>query len=601
MFPCKAPLLSYHIETIPNRNSPPAILLRKAWREGKRIRKQTLANLTHLPPDLVEGIRRVLKGGVVLTSPQEAFAVARSLPHGHVAAVLGLCRQLGLPRLLHRTASRTRELALAGLVARVLSPASKLATARQLSPDTAASSLGAVLGLGEVRGNEMLHMLDWLLKRQPWIERSLARRYLKGGTVVLYDMTSSYLEGRCCPLAKFGHNRDGKRGKQQIAIGLLCTGEGCPIAVEVFAGNTADPSTVPAQVARLKERFDIGRIALVGDRGMLTTARIRQTVAPAGLDWISALKTADLRKLLKPLDGGRPAPLKPEDLQPDAVAEIFSPDFPGERLVVCLNPRLREERARKREDLLRATEAILERIAGIVRRKGSKLRGLEKINRRVGREANRRKVEKHFDIAVTHEDLTFKRNTQKIAAEARLDGIYIVRTSLDAEALDAHGAVAAYKSLSRVERAFRNLKSARLQVRPVYVYSPERVRAHVFLCALACHVEWHLRRRLAPMLFEDDDPEGAAAQRASPVQPARTSEQARRKSATGRTAEGLPVHSLPSLLDDLATLTLNTVHLPDNPENRFNVATQPTPLQRRAFELLDVDPAKMFPVRVQVE
>ncbi len=601
MFPCKAPPLSYHIETIPNRNSPPAILLRKAWREGKRIRKQTLANLTHLPPDLVEGIRRVLKGGVVLTSPQEAFAVARSLPHGHVAAVLGLCRQLGLPRLLHRTASRTRELALAGLVARVLSPASKLATARQLSPDTAASSLGAVLGLGEVRGNEMLHMLDWLLKRQPWIERSLARRYLKGGTVVLYDMTSSYLEGRRCPLAKFGHNRDGKRGKQQIAIGLLCTAEGCPIAVEVFAGNTADPSTVPAQVARLKERFDIGRVALVGDRGMLTTARIRQTLAPAGLDWISALKTADLRKLLKPLDGGHPAPLRPEDLQPDAVAEIFSPDFPGERLVVCLNPRLREERARKREDLLRATEAILERIAGIVRRKGSKLRGLEKINRRVGREANRRKVEKHFDITVTHEDLTFKRNTQKIAAEARLDGIYIVRTSLDAEALDAHGAVAAYKSLSRVERAFRNLKSARLQVRPVYVYSPERVRAHVFLCALACHVEWHLRRRLAPMLFEDDDPEGAAAQRASPVQPARTSEQARRKSATGRTAEGLPVHSLPSLLDDLATLTLNTVHLPDNPENRFNVATQPTPLQRRAFELLDVDPAKMFPVRVQVE
>ena len=575
--------------------------MRKAWRDGKRIRKQTLANLTQLPPDLVEGIRRVLKGGVVLTSPQEAFAVARSLPHGHVAAVLGLCRRLGLPRLLHRTASRTRELALAGLVARVLSPASKLATARQLSPDTAASSLGAVLGLGAVSGNEMLNMLDWLVKRQPWIERGLARRYLKDGTVVLYDMTSSYLEGRCCPLAEFGHNRDGKRGKQQIAIGLLCTAEGCPIAVEVFAGNTADPSTVPAQVAKLKERFDIARVALVGDRGMLTTARIRETVAPAGLDWISALKTADLRKLLKPPGGGRAAPLRPEDLQPDAVAEIASPDFPGERLVVCLNPRLAEERARKREDLLKATEAILGRIAGIVRRKGSKLRGLEKINRRVGREANRRKVEKHFDIAVADDDLTFKRNAGKIAAEARLDGIYIVRTSLDADALDAHRAVAAYKSLARVERAFRTLKSARLRVRPVHVYGAERVRAHVFLCTLACHVEWHLRRRLAPMLFEDDDPEGAGTRRTSPVQPARTSDQARRKSATGRTAEGLPAHSLPSLLDDLATLTLNTVHLPDNPENRFNVATQPTPLQRSAFELLDVDPVKMFPVRVQFE
>ena len=601
MFPCKARPLSYHIETIPNRNSPPAILLRKAWREGKRIRKRTIANLTRLPPELVEGIRRVLKGGVVLSSPHEAFAVQRSLPHGHVAAVLGLCRRLGVPRLLHRAAGRTRDLALAALVARVLCPASKLATARQLSPATAATSLGAVLGLGEVTGNEVPDMLDWLLKRQPWIERSLARRYLKDATLVLYDMTSSYLEGRCCPLARFGYSRDGKRGKKQIAIGLLCTGQGCPIAVEVFDGNAADPGTVPAQVAKLKKRFGVKRLALVGDRGMLTTARIRETVAPAGLDWISALKSADLRTLLKPLKGGRPAPPRPEDLQPDAVAEILSPDFPGERLMVCFNPRLAAERARKREDLLKATEAILRRIAGIVRRKGSRLRGAEKINRRVGREANRRKVEKHFDIAVTDDDLTFQRNAGKIAAEARLDGIHIVRTSLDADAIGAHEAVEAYKSLSRVERAFRNLKSARLEVRPIYVYSAERVRAHVFLCTLACHVEWHLRRRLAPLLFEDDDPEGARAQRTSPVQPARASERARRKSASKTAAGGLPAHSLPTLLDDLATLALNTVHLPDNPENRFAVATQPTPLQRRAFELLDVDPVKMFPVRVQVE
>ena len=593
--------LSYHVETIPNRNSPPAILLRKAWREGKRIRKQTLANLTHLPPELVEGIRRVLKGGVVLTSPHEAFVVQRSLPHGHVAAVLGLCRQLGLPRLLYRTAGRTRELALAGLIARVLAPASKLATARQLSPDTAASSLGAVLGLGAVSGNEVLNMLDWLLKRQPWIERGLARRYLKDATLVLYDMTSSYLEGRCCPLARFGHNRDAKRGKQQIAIGLLCTGEGCPIAVEVFAGNTADPSTVATQVAKLKGRFGVRRIALVGDRGMLTTARIRETVAPAGLDWLSALKTADLRKLLKPLKDGRAAPLQPAGLQPDAVAEILSPDFPGERLMVCLNPRLREERARKREDLLQATEAILERIAGIVRRKGSKLRGLEKINRRVGREANRRKVEKHFDIVVKDDALSFTRNEAKIAAEAQLDGIYIVRTSLHEDAIGTHEAVEAYKSLSRVERAFRNLKTARLDVRPVYVYTAERVRAHVFLCTLACHLEWHLRRLLAPMLFEDDDPEGARAQRTSPVQKAQPSERARHKSATKTTHAGLPAHSLTTLLDDLATLTLNTVHLPDNPENRFTVSAQPTPVQRRAFELLNVEPSKMFPVRVQVK
>ena len=543
----------------------------------------------------------MLKGGVVLSAPHEAFAVQRSLPHGHVAAVLGLCRRLGVPRLLHRAAGRERDLALAAVIARVLRPASKLATARQLSPATAASSLGAVLGLGEVSGNEVLNMLDWLLQRQPWIEKTLARRYLKDGTLVLHDMTSSYLEGRCCPLAKFGYSRDGKRGKKQIAIGLLCTADGCPIAVEVFDGNTADPGTVPAQVAKLKKRFSVKRIALVGDRGMPATARIRETVAPAGLDWISALKTADLRTLLKPLKGGRAAPLRPDALLPDAVAEILSPDFPGERLMVCFNPRLAAERARKREDLLKDTEDILGRIAEIVRRKGSKLRGAEKINRRVGREANRRKVEKHFDITVTDDDLTFKRNAGKIAAEARLDGIHIVRTSLDANAIGAHEAVEAYKSLSRVERAFRNLKSARLEVRPMYVYSAGRVRAHVFLCALACHVEWHLRRRLAPLLFQDDDPEGARAQRTSPVQPARTSERARRKSASKTAAGGLPAHSLTTLLDDLATLALNTVHLPDNPENRFAVATQPTPLQRRAFELLDVDPVKMFPVRVQVE
>ncbi|MCZ0943404.1 MAG: transposase [Gammaproteobacteria bacterium] len=554
-----------------------------------------------MPPETVEGIRRVLRGGVVLDSPHEAFAVRRSLPHGHVAAVLGLCRGLGLPRLLHRTAGRTRDLALAAVVARVLSPASKLATARQLSPGTAASSLGAVLGLGEVSGNEVLDMLDWLLQRQPWIERSLARRHLKDGTLVLYDMTSSYLEGRCCPLAKFGHSRDGRRGRRQVAIGLLCAGDGCPIAVEAFEGNTADPGTVAAQVAKLKGRFSVKRIALVGDRGMLTTARIRKTVAPAGLDWISALKTADLRKLLKPPKDGGPAPLRPDGLQPDAVAEILSPDFPGERLMVCFNPRLAEERARKREALLKDTEAILGRIADIVRRKGSKLRGAERINRRVGREANRRKVEKHFDIAVADDRLTFERNAARIAAEARLDGIYIVRTSLDADAIGAHEAVAAYKSLARVERAFRNLKTARLKVRPMYVYSEGRVRAHVFLCALACHVEWRLRRLLAPMLFEDDDPEGARAQRDSPVKLAKASERARRKSASKTTADGLPAHSLTTLLDDLATLALNTVQLPGSPESRFFVATQPTPLQRKAFELLDVDPAKMFPVRVQAE
>ena len=407
--------MSYHVEAIPNRNRRPTILLRKAWREGKRIRKKMLANLTRLPPGMVEGIRRVVKGGVAFERPDEAFQIRRSLAHGHVVAVLGLCRQLGLPRILQRLRSRERDLALAAIVARVLSPDSKHATARQLSPETASSSLGAVLGLGSVSGNEMLAMLDWLRQRQGWIEDRLARRHLRGGTLVLYDVTASYLEGRCCPLAAFGHNRDGKKGTKQIAFGLLCSKACSPVAVEVFPG---DPATVASQVRKLRTRFGIERIALVGDRGMLTTARIRASVAPADLDWISALKSTDLSKLLKPVGKEGPAPLKPDQLLPDAVAEIASPDFPGERLLVCLNPRLREERARKREDLLLATEAILKEIARVVRQPHSKLRGRDQINRRVGREANRRKVQKHFQITVSDNNLTWSRDEDKIAAEA---------------------------------------------------------------------------------------------------------------------------------------------------------------------------------------
>ena len=590
--------MSYHVESIPNRNRRPTILLRKAWREGKRIRKKTLANLTSLPPGMVEGIRRVIKGGVVFAQPDEAFQIRRSLAHGHVVAVLGLCRQLGLPRILQRLRSRERDLALAAIVARVLSPDSKLATARQLSPETASSSLGAVLGLGSVSGNEMLEMLDWLRQRQRWIEDSLARRHLQGGTLVLYDVTSSYLEGRCCPLAAFGYNRDGKKGKKQIVFGLLCSQDGCPVAVEVFPGNTADPATVASQVRKLRTRFGIERIALVGDRGMLTTARIREAVAPADLDWISALKSTDLQKLLKPVGKDGPAPLQPDQLLPDAVAEIASPAFPGERLLVCLNPRLREERTRKREDLLLATEAILEEIARVVRQPNSKLRGQERINRRVGREANRRKVEKHFRITVSDNNLTWTRDQDSIAAEARLDGIYIVRTSLPAEAISAHDAVYAYKSLAQIERAFRYCKNTRLEVRPVYVYSAEHVRAHVFLCALACYVEWHLRQRLAPILFEDHDREGAKAKRSSPVQKAEVSDSAKHKADTKITQDGLPVNSMRTLLDHLGSLTINQIALAGNPDHTFNVATAPTPLQQRAFQLLQLDPNKMFPVDI---
>ncbi len=590
--------MALSVDVIPNRSSPPAILLREAWREGKRIRRRTVANLSRMPPALVDAVRAALAGGVTFPSPDAAVAIRRSLPHGHVAAAPGTMGRLGLVRILGRRAERNRDLALAAVVARVVDPASKLATARALDPETATTSLGTLLGLGPVTGNEMLSMLDWLLKRQPWIERSLANRHLRGGnTLILYDVSSSCLEGRCCPLAAFGHNRDGKKGKRQVTYGLLCAADGCPVAVEVFAGNASDPSTVPGQVDRVRGRFGVERVALVGDRGMLTTARIRADLEPAGLDWISALRTADIRRLLREGPDGAPAPLVPEALVPDAVAEVTGPDFPGERLMVCLNPRLRGERRRKREDLLRATEETLAGIAAAAARRKPGPANRDRTLRALGREANRRRVGKHFDVEVRDAGMDWARNAGRIEAEARLDGIYVIRTSLGAEAMGTEAAVDAYKSLAGVERAFRNAKTD-LRIRPVHVYSEDHVRAHVFLCMLACHLEWHMRRRLAPILFEDDDRGAARARRNSPVEPARVSESARAKAARRRTPDGLPVHSLRTLLADLGTLTLNEVTLPGAPDHAFPLLATPTEPQRRAFELLDIDPARgMLPCK----
>ena len=585
--------MALSVDVIPNRSSPPAILLREAWREGKRIRRRTVANLSKMPPALVDAVRAALDGGVVFPSLDAAVTIRRSRPHGHVAAVLGTLRSLGLVRVLGRKAGRKRDLAVAAVVARIIDPASKLATARALDPETASTSLGAVLGLGPVTGNEMLDMLDWLLERQPWIEMSLANRHLKAGnTLILYDVSSSYLEGRCCPLAAFGHNRDGKRGKMQVTYGLLCAADGCPVAVEVFAGNAGDPSTVAGQVDKVRKRFGIARVALVGDRGMLTTARIRRDLEPAGLDWISALRTGDIRKLLKAAGPGVPAPLEPEALVPDAVAEITGPDFPGERLMVCLNPRLREERRRKREELLEATEKTLAAIAAAAARRKPGPANRDQAMKALGRQANRRKVEKHFEIAVTDDGVSWSRREERIAEEARLDGIYVIRTSLESASLGAEAAVEAYKSLASVECAFLVMKASRLRIRPVHVYSEDHVRAHVFLCMLAYHVEWHMRRRLAPILFEDDDREGARAQRSSPVEKAEVSESAKAKADTKRTPDGLPVHSFTTLLSDLGTLTLNEVTLPGSPDHAFPLMAKPTELQSRVFDLLDIDPAK---------
>jgi hypothetical protein len=576
-----------HIESVPNRKSHPTILLRESYRADGKVRKRTIANLTHWPEQLVEGLRTLLRGGVAVGRAEEALTIARSLPHGHVAAVLGTAERLGVAKLLGErrggpASRRCRDLVLALLVNRVIAPASKLATVRALNPQTAASSLGERLGLGAVAEREVYEALDWLLEQQPRIEAALARRHLAGGTLTLYDVSSSYLEGRCCPLARHGYSRDHRPDRPQIVYGLLCNRDGCPVAVEVFEGDTADPATLADQVEKLKARFALERVVMVGDRGMITSARIREDLRPAGLDWITALRVPAIRALA---DGG---PLQLSLFDDRDLAEIASPDYPGERLIVCRNPLLAAERRRKRDDLLAATERDLARIRQAVERRRAPLQGAAAIGLAVGAVLDKHKMAKHYELAITDTSLAWRRKDDAIAAEARLDGIYVIRTNLPADTLTAEQTVGAYKSLARVERAFRCLKTVDLEIRPIYHWTAPRVRAHVLLCTLAYYVEFHMRRALAPILFDDHDRAAAAAERTSIVAPAERSPAARRKVATRRTDDGQPVHSFRSLLDDLATLCLNKLSLPSNPSYRFDMPTTPTPLQARALELLGV-------------
>ena len=571
-----------YVERVPNRTSPPAILLRESYRADGKVKKRTLANLSHWPPARIEALRRVLRDEAVV-APDQAVTLLRSLPHGHVAAALGTVRRIGLDRVLSgggRQPKRAVALCTAMVVARLINPASKLATARQLDGATASSSLGPLLALGRVEEEELYAALDWLIGQQPRIEKALARRHLRGGTLVLYDVTSTYFEGRTCPLARFGHSRDGKPNKLQIVFGLLCAIDGCPVAVEVFAGNVGDPATLASQIDKLKHRFRLERVVLVGDRGMITTARLEEAVKPAGLDWITALRAPAIRGLV---DGGA---LQLSLFDERDLAEITAPDYPGERLVVCRNPLLAEDRARKRTELLDATEARLRPIQARVRRSRRPLTGADKIGITVGAVINRYKMAKHFAIKITDDDLTWTRKTEAIAAEAALDGLYVLRTGVPADALDATGVVAGYKRLAQVERAFRSHKTVDLEVRPIHHRRTDRVRAHVFLCMLAYHLEWHLRRALAPILFDDHDKAAADAERASIVAPAVRSAAASRKAAGKRTDDGLPVLSLRSLIDDLATVTRNTMAMPDHPDARFVLYPQLTPVQARAFQLL---------------
>lgn len=572
-----------YVAIVPNRGSPPAILLRESYRDGAKVKNRTLKNLSDWPRERVELLRAVLRGDKLVPAG-EGLEIVRALPHGHVLAALGTARRIKLNRLLPRALERRTKLALALIVARLIEPASKLATTRALDATTALHSLGATLGLGRVTAKEIYATLDWLGGAHEVIERDLARRHLSEGTLVLYDVTSTYLEGRCCALARLGYSRDGRRDKLQIVIGLLCAADGCPIAVEVFGGNTGDPTTLTSQIDKLKRRFGLRRVVLVGDRGMITSARIEDELKPAGLDWLTALRAPAIQAL-----AGETGPLQLSLFDARDLAEIESPHYPGERLIVCKNPALAAQRARKRGELLEATEQDLARIQARIRRDRQPLRGADRIGLAVGAVLGRRKVAKHFQITISDNDLSFVRDHAQIAVEAALDGIYVLRTNVPTDSLNAAQAVTAYKSLARVERAFRSLKTVDLEVRPVFHWAAPRVRAHVFLCMLAYHLEWHMRQALAPVLFDDHDRQAAEARRPSPVAKAQSSPAATRKARTKQTDDGVPVHSFRSLLADLATLTRNTVRL--GRAATFPVLATPTEIQRRALELLGVQPA----------
>ena len=578
-----------YVERIPNRNSPPAILLRESYRAGDKFKRRTLANLSDWPAAKIEALRRVLRDEVLVPADQQGLTLLRSLPHGHVAAALGMLRKLGLDRLLSQGGRQPRRhvaLCIAMIVARLIDPASKLSTARGLDEETASCSLGQVLGLGAVDEQQLYEALDWLLGQQERIERTLARRHLQNGTLVLYDVTSTYFEGRTCPLAKLGYSHDGKRGKLQIVFGLLCTAEGRPVAVEVFEGNIGDPSTLASQIGKLKQRFGIERVVLIGDRGMITAARLEQTIRPAGLNFITALRAPAIRSLA---EAGK---IQLSLFDQRDLAEISSPDYPGERLIACRNPFLADERARKRRELLAATEQDLLEIQGRVRRRKRPLRGKDKIALAVGAVINHYKMAKHFTVTISDNDLTFARESEQIEAEALLDGIYVLRTDLTRETLDAGPTVGAYKGLANVERAFRSIKTVDLEVRPIHHRRAHRVRAHVLLCMLAYYLEWHMRQALKPILFDDHDKAAANAARTSIVAKAERSNAADRKAASKRTDEGLPVHSFRSLLADLATLTRNTMAMTQSLDATFVLYPKLTPAQDRAFQLLGV-PVKL--------
>ena len=580
------------ITAIPNRNSPPAILLREGYREDGKVKTRTLANLSHLAPEKIEALKAVLKGAPVGAEP----IPETSLPHGHVLAVTGMIRKLGLDTLLNGKRHPMRERALALIAGRVLDPSSKLALAQSLAKGAEHSTLGEVLGLGELgkavdsknenssqekrAAGELYAAMDWLLERQEKVENALAKRHLGNGCTVLYDLSSSYFEGRCCPLAKHGYSRDHRGDRPQINYGLLCNDEGIPVAIEVVEGNVGDPKTIPAQVAKLKERFGLDRVVVVGDRGMVTEARIREDIVGVGYDWISALRHGAIRSMVEA------KVITPSLFDERGIAEIAHPDYLGERLIACFNPIMAEERTRKREVLLQLTEKALQKVADACAREKQPLEGKGEIGLKAGAVLSTFKVGKYFRVHVGDHGLRFSRNQDILDRDAAMDGIYVIRTSVSKEVMAAEKAVLTYKQLSKVERAFRTLKSVDLQVRPIYHYVEPRVKAHMFLCMLAYYVEFHLRKAWAELLYTDE--EGPV--RTSPVAPVQPSPSGREKKGKAHGKDGLPLQSFHGLLKSLATLAMTRIRLGDKGP-LYTRTTKPTPLQARAFELIGIEAA----------
>lgn len=557
-----------------------SVLLRRSFRKDGKVKHETLGNLTRLPPDVIEFVKRRLSGELEADAPHSSFEIIRSLPHGNVAAVLQTAKQLGLEGLLASRPCRERDLVMALVVARVLSPRSKLSTTTALSAETAKHTLTEELELGDVDVHELYAAMDWLVARQTRIENKLAKKHLKDGQLVLFDVSSSYYTGRKSPFIKHGYSRDHRSDRPQIVYGLLCDSEGRPIAIEVFPGNTADPTTFTQIVTTARKRFGINRIVFVGDRGMITSARINEDLRDVeGLDWISALRTEGIRKLC---DAGT---IQMSLFDKQDLAEVTSEHFPDERLVVCRNPALAEQRVRKRHELLKATEEKLEPIRLATARKSNPLRGEQAISLRVGKVIGKHKMAKHFDLTITETSFTYARNEDRIREEAALDGLYVVRSNVDEKRLNSERLVETYKSLAKVERAFRCMKTVDLSLRPIYHRNEDRIRSHVFICMLAYYVEWHMREKLRPVLFADDDQESATAARKSIVAPAQRSESAKRKDATQRTSDGFPVQSFNDILQDLGTLCRNRIRIPEF-DSEFDKLTLATAYQQHVLNLL---------------